>query len=252
MSSSRAALAVSLLASLLATPRAEAGYVVEMTHQEGRTSTFHLEGNRWRIDNSAPKAGKPGKAEIIIYDGATRTMYFADPGTKTFKSVDQAQVEANLAAGQARMKEAMARMTPEQRKRVEEAMKGQAGAFDLPEINYEKTGRTGSAAGYRCTFYRESMKGDPELAEVCIASFEDTGVRKEDFKVLMDMPGAKASNRTSTMWTKSPGVPLIRERRGPDGKMHEDLRVTSLKRTSVPADTFRVPAGYAKKGLDDR
>lgn len=244
MSIARAVLALALLAA----SRAEAGHVVEMTAGDGHAMTLQIEGDRWRIDNAATKGHH---AEIVIFQGQTQTFVMVEPETKTYRSIDRAQVEGRMAEANAQMKERLAKMPPEQRRRIEEALNARGGAkgHEPAPVSYVKTARTGSAAGHRCTFYKASRGTDPDVTEVCIASFAEVGVRKEDFRSLMEFRGfsGQRGSAANPAWANSPGFPLIVERREADGKLHEETKVTSVKRAAIPASAFEVPAGFTRK-----
>jgi hypothetical protein len=64
-------------------------------------------------------------------------------------------------------------------------------------------------------------------------------------KSLGPMMGGGARRNAFDQFDKAPGFPVLRH--SLEGAGHEDEVIKSIKRGSIPASTFAVPAGYTKK-----
>src|SRR5512136_1403890 len=160
-----------------------------------------------------------------------------------------------LSANRAKMEEAMKKMSPEQRKQME-AMLAQAGEegpspkAQRPEVKYVATGEKRSVAGHRCEVYKEMREGKLR-AETCFIPWSAGVVTKADlgsFQKLEDfmkpLTGGLGETRQSFMKAAldAPGVPALTRHLDANGKPTSEERLTAVKRTSVPASQFAVPA----------
>jgi hypothetical protein len=150
--------------------------------------------------------------------------------------------------------ERMKSMPPEQRKQMEKAM---GGADAKPtELKFEKAGGKKTVNGFSCEMYKVLEDGKPK-EEDCIAPWSSSILTRADFaglrkfaedmaKSVGTMAGGTGKNAFQ-QFDKYPGFPVTRHPLDP--AEHEDEVLKSVKRGSIPASTFAVPAGYTKKPL---
>ena len=243
MHRSRAAF-VLLLAAPLA---ARAGLVITMEEPSG-PSTFEVEGKKMRIEG-----GSEGK-HTMIFDGAAQKLYQLDPGQKTYSETTQA--DAKAVASQ--LKDMLAKLPPEQRAKAEETLKLRTDKVTGDPTRYEATGKHDKVAGFACDRYRVVRQGKTE-EEGCFIPWSAGVVSKDDLAPLIEfgrfmdefMASAYGGARggrphgIADELQRAPGFPAAVERVA-GGKTEARHRLTSLKRTSVPADQFAVPAGWSK------
>src|SRR5262249_41211774 len=115
-----------------------------------------------------------------------------------------------------RMAEAMSKLPPEQRAKVEAA---QQKAGDARKgVKLEPLGKKDKVAGFPCEWYRAVREGKP-FAEACYIPFSATGLTREDFAPMMktveSLRGLSArlgqgEESANPEWDKAPGFPGIR------------------------------------------
>jgi hypothetical protein len=248
-----------------------AGLVMTTEHKRTEGSdkpsatTVYLEGGSFRADIGGDHP------LITIFDG--KQMVSADPVKKTYRVMTEedvkamaaragearAKAKANLTANRAKTEEAMAKMSPEQRKRME-GMLAEAGDGDAakapkrPDVKYVATGQKKSVAGYGCEVYRQMREGKLR-AETCFIPWSAGVFTKADLgsfqkleEFMKPLTGNFGERRESFMKAAldAPGVPALTQHLDANGKPTSEERLTSVKRTSVPASQFAVPAGYTK------
>jgi hypothetical protein len=249
----------------LATP-ALAGVTVTMQGKE--RSVVYLEGNKMRVESD--KKGQPQEG-FMIYDGDKQKMIILDPAKKTYSEMTPESIKAMTSAMTARMEEAKAKMSPEQRKQMDEMMakmspeqrKQMQGAMGgtsaraeqkpKEQIKWERTGAKQTVAGFPCEGFKELKGGKPD-AEGCYIPWSAGAITKSDLAPMHKMEeflsqsGMDASDRKFTTFSQldqMPGFPGVWVPTSSDGPM-EKQTVTDIKRGSIPADKFQLPAGYTK------
>jgi hypothetical protein len=258
-----ALLAAVLVAPLLASGRAHAGVTIVMQRGNEPTTTVYVDNDKMRADN--PKSTHEGS---IIMDGAAKKTIMINEAEKSYMEVTQADLErfaAMMTQVRAQSAERMKSMPPEQRKKME-AMMGGGKPID---IKFEKMGGKKTINGFSCEMYRKLEDGKA-TEEDCIAPWSASLIQKSDFAGLKKF--AEEVAKTAGMmgrggqdmfsqFEKSPGFPVSRhilegEGLGPNERAlrgqvtpQEDEVLKSIKRGSIPASTFAVPAGYTKKEL---
>ncbi len=158
-----------LFAILLLVPAAAySGVSATIADEKQRTSTWFVEGNRFRIEDSK---------QILIFDGDAKQLIIIDPAKHTYGVSTEDDMYALGAKYRPQMEAADAEMRkdlekrqekwpPEQRKRMEEALRGfQSGQSTEPgkvEARYEPTGANRTVAGHSCQMYRVVKIESPE------------------------------------------------------------------------------------------
>jgi hypothetical protein len=247
-------------AVLLASGLAHAGVTIETTRGPDSVATMYLEGDRMRLDG----ADKTGMASSVIIDGGAKKLIVVEEKKKSYTELTEAdmkRVRAQMDALRAQMEERMKTMSPEQRKQVEAMMAGMGGAPGKPAkpavLKFEKLGQKKTINGFSCEMYRV-LKDGVASEEDCIAAWSASTVQKSDLaglrkfgeEMMKNFGSAGARDQIQLdQLDKYPGIPISRVPLEADGKRGLEEQVKSIKRGSVPAAKFAVPAGYTKKSL---
>ena len=166
------------------------------------------------------------------------------------------------------MEQALAGMTPEQKRMMEQMMgQGRVKRPD-PKVSIAKAGSGGVIAGFKTTKYTVSVDGRPRK-EVWLTSDPALMQDLKPYlsKILemsdmsrcgmegMGMMGGEFDVESSDEYQKlmHQGYPLReQDMPGGPGRMVSRLReVTSLKRQSIPASEFAIPTGYKKMSFSE-
>ena len=259
-----------LLAACAVSATAHAGVYLENIDKEldgssaPVTSRMWFDGGRMRIE----RVEHDGQNLVIFKNQA---MYAMDSKTKSYRVIDKTTAEkmgAQVAAAKKQMEARMAAMPPEQRKKMEEMMAklGQGGAAGMlpgaakaPPRSLKNTGRTDTAAGIKCTIWEVSVGGKKE-EELCAAPAGSVPNGDEVIKTFRDI-GAMMKSLTDSLGSNREenqpwhdmetinGVPIL-TREFSDGKATSETRLSVVRKESVPAASFEVPAGYTEKKID--
>jgi hypothetical protein len=238
-----------LAAPALLAGRAQAG--VTMVMQRGATdlSTLYVDGDKMRMENPPSQ-----KEHTIVIDAGGKRMLMINDAEKSYSEVTEADLKKfgeMMKERRAQMAEHMKSMPPEQRKHMEDMMGGKDAKPH--ELKFEKLGQKKSVNGFSCEMYKVTDDGQPK-EEDCLAPWSAGLLQKSDFaglrKFAEDMAkdsGATGPNGGKQMFEqfdKFPGFPVTRHplEKGPQ----EDEQLKSVKRGSIPASLFAVPAGYKK------
>jgi hypothetical protein len=239
-----------LAAPALLAGRAQAGVTIVMQRGADATSTLYVDGDKMRMENPVSQ-----KEHTVVIDAAAKRMLMINDAEKSYSEVTEADMKRfgeMMKARRAEMQEHMKSMPPDQRKHMEEMMGG-GGAAKPHELKFEKLGQKKTVNGFSCEMYRVTDNGDPK-EEDCLAPWSAGILQRSDFaglrKFAEDMAkesgamGPGGGGRTFEQFDKYPGFPVTRHPLEPG--QHEDEQLKSVKRGSIPASTFAVPAGYKK------
>jgi len=103
-----------------------------------------------------------------------------------------------------------------------------------------KTSETQKILGYTCTKYIIEQTGR-DGKTVNTNYWATNEIKDVDLKALAKQQTGQGE---SVIFTEIDGVPLKMEMTMPDGKM--TMECTQIKRESLPASTFVLPAGYSE------
>ncbi len=245
---------------------------VTVTLQGGKDrSVVYVEGNKMRVESEKGQS----QGGLMIYDGDQQKMIVLDPAKKTYSEMTPESLKAMTKSMTARMEEAKAKMSPEQRKQMDEMMakmspeqrKQLQGAMGEkpapgekpkpPQIKWERTGTKQTVAGFSCEGFKELKDGKAD-AEGCYIPWNAGAISKSDLAPMrkmddflsqsgMNSPSQRGFTTFSQL-DQMPGFPGVWTRTS-SGEAKEEQRVTDIKRGSIPADKFQLPAGYTKKDL---
>ena len=264
----RLALTTVLAASALGTT-AHAGVYLESVEKEldgskaPVPSKMWFDGGRMRIE----RAEHDGVELVIFRDQA---MYTLDSKSKSYRVIDKATAEKmgeQVAAAKKQMEARMAAMPPEQRKRMEDMMakmgKGGASAMmpgaKAAQRTLKNSGRSETAAGIKCTVWEVFENGQKE-EELCAApggsvpggdevikTFRDIGTMLQSFT--QSLGSGRTDNQPWHDMETINGVPIL-TREFSNGKATSEMRLSAVRKESVPASSFEVPAGYTQKKMN--
>jgi len=143
----------------------------------------------------------------------------------------------------------LVKQVEEMLKKQEEAVKPRAPL----KYTFEKTGKSGKAAGHSCDWYKQFESGEYE-GQGCFVPLARLGLAVQDFKVFDAMmsyyetsPAGGADRMDfGRLMAQAPGFPVIAAKEK-DGKPRETMRFTRIAKESVPASRFAPPDGYQRK-----
>lgn len=151
------------------------------------TSKIYIEDKKMRIETG----GRNNDA--MIYRGDRDLIMNINHEKKSYMVMDKQTMEAmarQMRQMMKQMEERMPQMPPEQRKMMEEAMKGRGMPQSLQppqaETEIKNTGKKDKINGYRCTWYDVSGAGQKKQ-EMCVSDLKEIGIKKETFEVFKDM-----------------------------------------------------------------
>ena len=133
------------------------------------------------------------------------------------------------------------------------------GGIKPPPRTLKNSGRTETVAGIKCTIWEAFEEGQKE-EELCAASAGSIPGGDDVIKTFREIASMMSSftetlgrNRGDNQpWNdmdKINGVPIL-TRDFDNGKASSEMRLTVVRKESVPAGSFEVPAGYTAKKLD--
>ena len=249
-------------AALLAANTAGAGVRIETVTRDMKTKVADGGAQVILVQDGKIRMQMPKTAGGMILKNSI--LYVIDDKKKTYMEMDKETMRKGseqAGAAMKQMQDRMAKMTPEHRAQMEKAMGGHlppgmmSGKPDIWDV--KNTGKTDTSEGRKCTIWTLSKNGKLH-EELCVVPFSSLP-GKEDlektFKQLAEsfagmasgLPGAgdaaKARNSIN-------GYPVRTRFFEPGGAERAiETVVTKWVEESVPATTFEVPAGYAKKEM---
>lgn len=235
--------------------------------------TMYLDGERVRIEGTS--VTKDGEMEgTVLFRAQPESFVFLDSENKSYTEMtreDAKRIGGALDSARKQMQAQLAKMSPEQRKLVEQAMAGMGGDMLMkappPKQAIEPAkavanGTTDKVADRACKGF-DVTRGGKKIAEACVASWGDLGVSQKDvdglrkmtafqqqmlaevnFEGLQAAPGAEAFEVIDQLQ----GFPL-RVKTGLGGKRPMAMRVVKIERKDVDPKLFTVPQGWTKKDL---
>jgi hypothetical protein len=251
---------VLIVSSLLAAQAASAGVYVEMVDHNIATGTTELKQKMY-VQNGAGRFVDPdGKTSLIKND----TLYIIDDAEKSYIVFDKATMQAvaqKLSAAMDKMKEQMAKLPPEQRAQMEQALGPAMGMQGKPRtVDVAATGKSDSVNGRACKVWDVTRDGQLD-EQLCVAPYSALP-GKENFQQMfasfskifeemaksVPMLSGMMANEFSAM-TKVGGFP-VRSRTYENGKLAgEETLVKEWREEAIPASMFDIPAGYKQKQL---
>lgn len=193
---------------------------------------------------------------VMIVRLDKEVMWQLNPAKKTYSEITFAQLEQMVGKMGAKMDAAMAKMQkeleglpPDQRKMVEEMMKGKMpgmGGGDAP-VTVRNTGDRQTISGFPCVKY-VAMRGDEQLMTLwttrSVQGFEEFAKDWKEFGKRMAALAPRFGKEMADAYKDIEGMPIKTQAGG------ITTTVTKIERRSVPASEFEIPAGYTKTRSD--
>ena len=243
---------------------AHAGVTVAL-QRDNKNSVIYLEGNKMRVEGGRVDASN---ASLVIYDGDQQKVFLINQEKKTYqeltpqsframfdkaKKIDEHM--ANMSPEQRKqLEQMMSKLSPEQRKTMEGMMGKKSEPSKEPDVKWERTSARQTVAGFPCEGFKELKDGKVE-AEGCYIPWSAGAITKADLAPLVKMQdfikqaGSNFPQQGIGAFTKleqGPGFPGTQVRISASGEREGTESVTSIKRGTISADKFQLPAGYTK------
>lgn len=249
-------LGVGLGAALLFPLRAHAGLTVTTQKGSEPVGTLYLESDHFKADEP-----KGERATSVIIDPTAKTVTMVDATNRTYTEMteeDRKRMKAKMDAMRAQMQERMKNLPPDQRAKMEAVMgPGAADDAKAHDWKFESMGQKKTINGFACEMYRVSEDGKVR-EEQCVSPWSAGLVKKSDFagiqkfaeSMMDDFGGTRGhSGSIFSRVEKAPGIPISRVPIEENGQRGEEEQIKSIKRGSIPASVFAIPAGYTKKDM---
>lgn len=211
------------------------------------------------------RAAKGPDAEYVIF--RDDLLYVVEPQRKSYAVLDRETIRAVGGAvdeAMIRMRDELARLSPEQRAMVEQlmgeqagAMLGEAGAGD--PVTARDTGRSDAVSGLGCRVW-ELVREGTILRELCVVDFAEVPGH-EDLKALAERMNAITRELSGTLsglgvspgdieaMGSVPGYP-VRIRSFSNGQPEPlETVLSEWREQSFSPALFVVPEGYARRDL---
>jgi hypothetical protein len=250
-------LGAGLAGALLVPLRAHAGLTIVTQRGSDAIATLYVEGDRFKAEEP-----KHERATSVIVDAKAKKLIMVDASNQTYTEMteeDRKRMRGQMDAMRAQMQERMKNMPPDQRAKME-AMMGPGGAQDAGKPHdwkFESMGQKKTINGFACEMYKVSEDGKVR-EEQCVSPWSAGLVKKSDFagiqkfaeSMMEEFGGNRArSGSIFSRMEKAPGIPISRVPIDANGQRGEEEQVKSIKRGSVAASVFAIPAGYTKKDV---
>lgn len=202
--------------------------------------TIYLSGSKMRYDEH-------GENTTTIVDLNKNTMIHINHNKKSYVEVSLQQLQEGMRKMQKLMEEAMKKMTPEQRKQMEEMGMKMPVAEKQKKYHLKNTGEKARINGYNCEKYLFT-KGDEEDSEEWWIT-RDLGLTTNIGKMMAKMfegIGATQGGEYEAL-TKLQGLPIKTiEKQNNKFKVSE---VTKVTKKSLDSSVFAIPSGYTKESM---
>jgi hypothetical protein len=229
----------------------------EVRNGQAGTNEVQLDKTHMRAESH-----ENGKNDAVIYDAAKQVVSVIDVTNKTYQQVtksDLDQLKGQMDSATAQMQEQLKNLPPQQRAALEQMMRargGLPGATAAPKIQYRASG-SDKVGQWACTKY-EGYVGPQKTAEVCTVDPKDLGLTAADFDIarqlaeFMKSLSPAAAKQILTIGNAEEqgfaGVP-VRNISYQNGQVEWTVELSEVRRTTLPASTFEVPAGFHKEAL---
>lgn len=237
----------------------EAGTVIQQEEREpgsnkpGQQMTIYVDAGKLRIEGEDPTTGK----YTMIFDQSKQVLWMVDVGKGTYTELTAAEVQGMGQQMQQAMKEMeaeLANMPPEQRKMVEQMMKGPMGgaAGGAPKATVREKGRGEKVGQFVCIHY-EVLTGEQLSQEVWAAPASQ--VQLEDaayqtFRALSQFYEPLSRQAPKGAWAVPGGQQIdgfpVRTILYQGQKPVSESVVVKVEKRALEAGLFTLPSGLKK------
>lgn len=262
------------ISALLASPMA-AGVVFEVETKDHDASpprvdetTMSAEGKNLAMDIAPSREGKLGGK--VIFRGDRREMVVVDHDDKSYMVMDQASMEemAKMVGNiDAQMEEALRNVPEEQRAAVEKMMKQRMPQQPpaQPQTKVDKTGETGTHAGYPCVKYEilrdgrivrelwvtdwDNIEGGSEASGAFLAMADFMSEMLESISSATGGFGGGLNDSFVAEMKEIDGFPVVTRGLGGKGELENESTLRSSSRRTLDPAEFEPPAGYKRRSM---
>lgn len=222
--------------------------------KEKMTLTAYIEKDRMRADTKGKESDM-----TVIFRSDKLVFWSIDHKDKSYTEItkdDVGKMKEKMAEGRKMMEEEMKHLPPEQRKKIEEVMKGQMKG-ESPKILYKKVATSQKVNQWTCDKY-EGYEGKEKVEEIWTTDYKKIGLKPEELKVMEDM--AKFFSEITKDFTARlykvgkeekgwfSGIP-VRTFGYEKGKKVFATELKEIKREEIKPVIFELPKGYKKEKL---
>ncbi|MEO0102695.1 MAG: hypothetical protein ABIK81_03210 [candidate division WOR-3 bacterium] len=223
--------------------------------KEKMTHTAYIEKDRMRADLK----GKEGDM-TIIFRSDKGLFWSIDHKDKSYTEItkdDLSKMKKKMTEGLKMMEEEMKNLPPEQRKKIEEMMKGKMKA-ESPKVLYKKVATNQKVNQWVCDKY-EGYEGKERVEEVWTTDYKKLGLKSEELKVMEDMANFFSEitkDLTSRLYKVGKeetggfsGIP-VRTFGYEKGKKVFAMELKEIKKEEIKPVIFELPKGYKKEKFE--
>lgn len=222
------------------------------------TSEKLLIENKFKDDNNA-----------LIFDSSKKEFIFIDHTKKEFYQVTEAELQQFI--GQLKqmipmMKAFMGNLPPSQQEKLKKQFGSLLGGEEV-KTTFSKTDRNVKVNKWSADKY-EAAQGDQKIADMFLASYDNVGVKKEDFKsfdamrrvfgeIIGEFAGvlplgpsiAGLASNIDENPAFEEGIP-VRSITYKDGALAGENIMESVTKGSISSEKFATPKGYKRKQME--
>ncbi len=259
-----------LMAVILAVSGLEAGVVMTSVYEtqsnpeENMKNKTYIDRDRMRVEISGTQSN-----QILIFRKDRQVFWIIDREQKTVIEMtkeDIKKMNKKMEEAMSMVDAQMKNMSPEQRKMMEQMMKGRMGQGPAQQARsetvYKKAGSGIKVNRWVCDRYEGYRQGE-RVKEVWTADWKQLKLKKEDFEIMNDLRDfvkeLSRRGQSSSFYNFSEGgldgkgfsgVP-VKMIDYSQGRVHGRMEVKDIRQESMKADLFEVPAGLEKIRLAD-
>jgi hypothetical protein len=202
------------------------------------------------------------KMALIFQVGSGKLMNVMKE-KKEYMEIDVKALGARISGATAMMKQGLQSMPEAQRKMVEAMMAQHGASPDAPKIamSYEKTGESKTIGSWPCQVFHQK-RGGKQIADACIAKADDVGLTPDDLASLRALAETAIKSMPDVLKNNVPVTDFDDQARQigfvgipvelvvyANGAAVSTTTVKSIDHAPISADTFVIPADYAKKKM---
>ncbi len=225
----------------------------------GHMSEFHksyFDKDRLRVDINPQHA--------VIFRQDKSALWILDREKKSYMEITEAflnTVSQKMAQAQGIMMKRMENMPPEQRKAMQKIMGNKLPFFPQQKTvkpTFNKVATAVACSQWTCDQYEEK-RGNEKKRDVWVATSSALGIDDTVYQSMRAFAGftAKLTDKALTAMGETPvtmimdlgGFPVKQTSYQGDGQVKMESQLKSIKTVSLTADTFELPAGYAKRSM---
>jgi hypothetical protein len=229
---------------------------------EVQNSQAYVSGDKMMVEMEEGESQSDGPEDTMIYRGDKKQVWLVRHEKKSYMVLDKetmAGVSEQVSAAMKEMQERLAEMPEDQRKMIEEQMKGRMpglGQQAPPVVETRKTGETKTISGYECVCYENLVDGEKK-SQIWVTDWKKAGVPSESFEVfkkmsrffqemLASMPAIAQQAAGDQMFQGMDdvdGFPVLFESYE-GSEVTREVLFKEVEKKTIDPSTFEIPEGY--------